>query len=198
METESYTINIWLDGYDDIFSDFDPRNFTEKTISDDFLHELKKLSRETNFDITELKLLLPADKRKHRDESMIIKRLNTHFKNSFYFHKKDKAMIRKKGIMFLLCGFIVMIAASYISFIKPESFMMHSLLILLEPAGWFSVWYGFENLFSTTRRETPELNFYRKIYKCRIVFENIWLSWMENWKLKMDNANNHWKIIVNC
>jgi len=173
MKADPHTIKIWLDGYEDIFSDFDPRHFSEKTISDDFLHELKKLSRETRYDIAELKLLLPANKRKPDDESMISKRLTTLFKNNFLFHRQDKKQIMKKGGVFLLCGSLIMVAAGYISYIQPQSFFMHSLLVLLEPAGWFSVWYGFENLFSTTRRDTPELNFYRKMYHCRIEFEDI-------------------------
>lgn len=42
----SQNISIWLDTYDDIFSDFDYRQFSEKALSDDFLTELQKMYRE--------------------------------------------------------------------------------------------------------------------------------------------------------
>lgn len=39
---ENYSISLWIDSYDDIFSDFDPRHFSLRNISDDFLYEVKK------------------------------------------------------------------------------------------------------------------------------------------------------------
>jgi hypothetical protein len=42
-------ISLWLDNYDDIYSDFDSRHFLKRRISEDFLHELrlsKKYKRE--------------------------------------------------------------------------------------------------------------------------------------------------------
>ena len=39
-----YSISLWIDSYDDIFSDFDPRPFSARNISDDFLYEVKKTS----------------------------------------------------------------------------------------------------------------------------------------------------------
>jgi hypothetical protein len=37
-----FEISIWLDSYNDIFSDFDSRPFSERTVSDDFLSEVRK------------------------------------------------------------------------------------------------------------------------------------------------------------
>jgi hypothetical protein len=39
-------IKLMLDTYDDIFSDFDPRPFSQRTLSEDFLEEARKASRE--------------------------------------------------------------------------------------------------------------------------------------------------------
>ena len=39
-------ISLSLDNYDDIFSDFDPRPFSQRALSDDFLIEAKKASRD--------------------------------------------------------------------------------------------------------------------------------------------------------
>ncbi|MBK6275849.1 MAG: hypothetical protein IPF58_14690 [Saprospirales bacterium] len=40
--SDIYEISIWLDAYDDIFSSFDSRPLSERTVSDDFLSEVKK------------------------------------------------------------------------------------------------------------------------------------------------------------
>src|SRR5690349_704077 len=40
-------LSIWLDTYDDIFSDFDPRPLNERALSDDFLSEARKMARDT-------------------------------------------------------------------------------------------------------------------------------------------------------
>src|SRR5207248_3227958 len=98
-------------------------------------------------------------------ETIINKRLHAHFKNNYHHHLDELRTIKKKAILFVLIGMCIMIGAGYISFLKSENFFVHSLLVMLEPAGWFSVWYGFEHLFRTSKRETPELNFYTKISK---------------------------------
>lgn len=43
---EMSEISIWLDNYDDIFSDFDPRPYSQRSLSDDFLAEAKKIEHE--------------------------------------------------------------------------------------------------------------------------------------------------------
>ena len=35
-------ISFWLDSYDDLFSDFDPRPYAQKGFSEDFLDEAKR------------------------------------------------------------------------------------------------------------------------------------------------------------
>ena len=40
-------IGIVIDSWDDVFSDFDPRPLSERTVSGDFVDELKKRYKET-------------------------------------------------------------------------------------------------------------------------------------------------------
>ena len=39
-------VSLWLDNYDNIFSDFDPRSYAHRELSDDFLIEAKKVTHE--------------------------------------------------------------------------------------------------------------------------------------------------------
>src|SRR3989339_701864 len=52
-------VSMWLDGYDDIFSDFDPRPYSQRSLSDDFLSEAKKVSSGKTGDRLELRFLIP-------------------------------------------------------------------------------------------------------------------------------------------
>ena len=139
-------VSILLDSYDDLFSDFDPSVYSERILSDDFIIQAKIFSKHKSGDQLSLQLLLPANKRNEQEEEVIIKRLHSYFKN---VHQQLESEVRKanaKGLALVLIGIILMIAASYISFIKPDKYHMHLLLVLLEPAGWFLLWLGLDHL----------------------------------------------------
>lgn len=164
------TISIWVDCYDDIFSDFDLRPFTVRNISDDFLRELRKLSHETESPIGELRLLLPKKARVPESEAIITKRLHGHFiKNLHYFQKKKKTE-GKKDILLSLLGICMMVCAAYISSVRSQSLPLHILLVIFEPAGWFLVWISMEHLINSTRKEKPEIEFYAKMTKSKTQF----------------------------
>lgn len=168
-----YSISLWIDSYDDIFSDFDPRPFSARNISDDFLYEVKKVSGENDFLIKEFKLLIPNNERNLETELVITKRLHSYFtKNQYYFLGKKTTEI-KKGFLYTLFGVLMMVGASLVSSLNTDKILWHTLLVIIEPAGWFLVWSGMETLINTSRKEKPELDFYNKISKSKIVFLNI-------------------------
>lgn len=170
INSDSREISLWIDNYDDIFSDFDPRPFSARNISDDFLHEIKKVSRENDFHIAELKLLIPEKNRKTDIESIITKRLHSYFlKNEHYLIKK-KIAERKNGLLYILLGTVMMLGASFVSFSQSTNIFMHILFVIFEPAGWFFVWVGLENVIYKSPKEKPELDFYSKVSKSKIVF----------------------------
>ena len=73
-------ISILLDSYDDIFSDFDPNEYSERALSDDFIIQAKKFSKNKIGNKMSLRLLLPLNKRNEQEEKVIIKRLHSYFK----------------------------------------------------------------------------------------------------------------------
>ncbi|NYT12918.1 MAG: hypothetical protein GKC01_00225, partial [Candidatus Methanofastidiosa archaeon] len=58
-------ISLILDSYDDLFSDFDPRPYSVRGLSDDFLIECRRAVRgiKTESPVLELRLLVPKNKR---------------------------------------------------------------------------------------------------------------------------------------
>jgi hypothetical protein len=163
-------ISIWLDTYDDIFSDFDPRPYSQRALSDDFLFEAKRAAREKKTGGIELKLLLPADKRSGNEETVIKKRLREYFKKQFESLQKEIKGIRLKGVSLLAVGFALMFFATLVSYNLQAGILWTFAFVLLEPTGWFVIWFGFEHLFYTVNQKKPELGFFKKMAGCNISF----------------------------
>lgn len=167
------SISIWLDNYDDIFSDFDPRPYSDRALSDDFLAEVRKVSKEREEHIGELKLLMPSDKRSGEQEEVITKRLHNHFRRNHAQYERQYKSAFKKGLTFTLSGMLLMLAASYLSAMRSEFFFIHVLLVISEPSGWFLVWSGLDTVFYTSKQSKKELDFYGKLSKSKVAFFSI-------------------------
>ncbi|MES2139686.1 MAG: hypothetical protein V4511_08240 [Bacteroidota bacterium] len=163
-------VSILLDSYDDIFSDFDPSSYSERTLSDDFIIQVKKISGNKSRNKLSLKLLLPANGRNETDEKAIIKRLHSYFKNVHQVLETDVRKTNTKGLILTAIGIAIMIIASYISFTKPEKYPVHFLLVLFEPAGWFLLWTGLDILVFSSKDTKKDLDFNKKMIKSEIKF----------------------------
>jgi len=163
-------ISLWLDDYDDIFSDFDPRPYSQRSLSDDFLLEAKKAAKDKSPDKIELRFLVPSAKRSSEREGVIKKRLHEHFKKHHDILHKEMKEIRRGGLVILLGAVFTMLAASYVEFLPLSGFLSKLLFVLLEPTGWFMAWIGLERIFYTPRQRKPDLEFYEKISKSEITF----------------------------
>ena len=163
-------LSIWLDDYDDVFSDFDSRPINERSLSDDFLVEVRKMVREKPSGKVELKLLIPGAKRKKELEIMVVKNLHTYFKHAADAIQQEMDKTRIRGIALSGFGFLVMIATAYVVSISNRSFFFNALQIVLEPSGWFMVWSGMDNIFYNARKRKPNLEFNAKMSHADIIF----------------------------
>jgi hypothetical protein len=163
-------LSIWLDDYEDIFSDFDSRPIGERSLSDDFLGEVRKMVREKPSGRVELKLLIPLDKRKKDTEAVAIKHLHSYFRYAAIAIQHEMDGTRRRGLMLAAFGFLVMIATAYVVSISNRSFFFNALQIVLEPSGWFMVWSGMDNIFYNARKRKPNLEFNTKMAHAEITF----------------------------
>ena len=166
-------ISIQLNSYNDIFSDFDRNAYNERTLSDDFITQAKKISENKSGNKMLLRLLLPTNKRNEQEEKVIVTRLHSYFKSVHKQLKYDVRKTTKRGFMLTISGIIIMIAASYLSFTKPDKYYMHILLVLFEPAGWFMLWVGLDHLVYASKDTKKDLAFYSKMIKSEIIFLHI-------------------------
>ena len=95
---EMFNISLLLDTYDDIFSDFDPRSYSQRALSDDFLLEAKKASRDKVSGKIELNFLVPAAARDIKQEAIIKKRLREHFRKHYDVMHDEYAGVIRQGI----------------------------------------------------------------------------------------------------
>jgi len=167
-------ISLILDNYDDIFSDFDPRPYPERALSDDFLIEAKKASRDVKSIGLSLKLMIPRKEENNEKERMIKKRLKEHFKHHAEMTRQEIKDTIKKGVLMALLGSLMLIVASYFSTLAgrfvTQEFLLNLVYTLLEPAGWFIAWYGLDEIFYKSAQKKPDKYFYDKMEICDIVF----------------------------
>ena len=163
-------ISLWLDTYDDIFSDFDPRPYSQRSVSVDFLDEIKRASRDKASGQIELKFMAPAGERKLEKEIQIKKRLKDHFKRHFEDINAGKRKIFARAIAFVALGFAMLFFAAYIDHLGKSGFFYSALVIFFEPAGWFTFWFSLEQIFDYFKEKNPEAVFYEKMSKAEISF----------------------------
>ena len=162
-------ISLVLDTYDDIFSDFDPRAFDRRALSDDFLNAAKKaaLGKEGAL---ELGFLIPSSQRNMERETTIRQRLRALFRKHEEMLKEEIKQTKRKGIRMAFAGIVMILVASYLLSLLSPAFWIHVLIVILEPAGWFTAWTGMDEMYHTTRQKKPELDFYEKMAHATITF----------------------------
>jgi hypothetical protein len=162
-------VSLWLDTYEDIFSDFDPRPYAHRALSEDFLAEARRAVLDRRDDVPELVFLVPTRARNLADEVVIRRRLRDHFRR----HAERLARERRRGIWesvaIAAAGFGVMTMSALLRR-QPETVARTLLHVLLEPAGWFGVWFGLDQLFYGTRELARDHAFYRKMARADVVF----------------------------
>ncbi len=164
-------VSLWLDHYDDIFSDFDPRPYSQRAISDDFVKEAKKVTREIKPGVLELRFLVPANHQKAEHENMIRKRLREHFRKHADIMKGEQKAAVRKGSMVTVTGFLLLIIAAWVHHNSGESFLWSLITVVLEPAGWFTIWTGLDAILFKSKQNLPEMEFYDKMSRAEIKFD---------------------------
>ncbi|MDD5133127.1 MAG: hypothetical protein PHD81_02630 [Candidatus Nanoarchaeia archaeon] len=163
-------ISLVLDSYGDLFSGFDPRAYSERSLSTDFLTECKRASIDKPEEGLELRLLIPKQKRSLEHEAKIRRRLKEHFDHHFKEKENEIKEVKKEGIIWFIAGIILMLISVTFLHSSGPSFLEKLMFIIFEPAGWFFVWEGLSKEFIKSKENKPEYIFYRKMKNAKISF----------------------------
>lgn len=164
-------ITIQLDNYDDIFSDFDPRPFANRELSEDFLKEISRRYHEDRKGRFEVHFTLPASSRDPSQEALIKKRLREHF--AFVASRENEFVNRTKGrgYLFMAVGFLILLADTGLFFtLHEDSPLYHVLSILLIPAGWFGMFTGIGKVVDDPYDAVERKKVYEKFEKANYIF----------------------------
>jgi len=163
-------ISLIIDTYDDIFSDFDPRPFSHRTISDDFLEAARKALRGVREGTIELRFMIPKIERVPEQEVLIKKRLHEHFRKHALILEDAKRKTIWDGAKVAVVGFVILLCATYIVSLELEGIFYSLLLVILEPSGWFTAWSGMETIVYTSKDKDAEIGFYNRMSRSEIIF----------------------------
>jgi len=171
-------ISLWLDCYDDIFSDFDSRPYTHRALSVDFLDEAKRATLDKNSTNIELRFLIPHKMRNYNMEEEIKHRLHEHFQKHHNMLLKDTKKVKMRGgIWFVLGVFLLVFSGFLYTYAEHTEFKlfaanlgMNILILIFEPAGWFLAWEGLDQVFFESRHKKPEVDFYEKMSRAEVHF----------------------------
>jgi len=155
-------ISLILDSYDDIFSSFDARPYSEKALSVDFLAECKNAVRDKGEYEIEMRLLMPKDKRNFKEETTIKKRLKIHFGKHFVEKEQEILKVKKEGFIWVSLGVLLLLGIIFVSFKFPEA-VFASFIYILEVPSWFLMWEGMAKILIDARKIEPDFIFYKKM-----------------------------------
>lgn len=161
-------IDIALDTYDDIFSDFDIRNYRYRQISRDFLDELKIRMRQSSPATTiTIALLVPPAERTPRHEKFITRRLELFFRERTLTYKQKSRKNLHDTLCFAMLGFLLLFFANFFANKVPSIFSD----FLLIPS-WYLIWSAFEKVFSQRKLLNERRSYYSALSKATIGFSD--------------------------
>lgn len=167
-------ISIVLDTYDDIFSDFDPRSYCERRISEDFLNEIETRCLETKEGGIEVRLVIPDKVRNEESEALIIQRLRTYFENKVREQENDISDTKRHGMKIFGIGAVITFVAGLMELIPEGSGKVFQILkplggVLMLP-GWFTGWLGLNDIVVDTKPLMETLTWLNKLKNAEFIF----------------------------
>lgn len=166
-------ISIWVDNYDDVFSDFDSRPYDSREFSDDFLEQVRRMAREnaTGRQVT-LKFHLMPDLRDEYTEMIITDNLQAHFKRFAQRIRNDMNHILRKGIILSIVGATFGLLLGFLESKHGSNSYMDSFNVFVQPLFWFMFLTGLDYIFKYSREEKPFLDFNVKMGNANIAFSS--------------------------
>ncbi|MBD3245570.1 MAG: hypothetical protein GF333_00985 [Candidatus Omnitrophica bacterium] len=164
-------IVIAIDDWDDVFSDFDPSPLNQRTLSEDFMQELRKRYRETKTGDLAVTICAPKDLRDPQSETMVTQRLSRHFRQRSLRRLKEIRRVRLRGAMFVCFGIFFLASLTFAAYYRIFSeFTLEIVGIVLMPLGWFGIWEGFSKIVDISPSFSQEAALFEKLAKAKYRF----------------------------
>ncbi len=169
-QSEQLNISLIIDTYDDIFSDFDPRPYHERALSEDFLVEVRRRHIPHKKGGLEVRFLVPDSVRDIRVEAVIKRRLKGYFKDEERMSSKKIFDMVKRGYVYLTIGALVLLGTAFVGISFGDNIYARVIDLLLAPAGWFGMWEGISMIVKHDENLETLLDLDEKLADASFVF----------------------------
>jgi hypothetical protein len=167
-------ISIAIDTYDDIFSDFDPRDISQRDLSEDFIIELTRRHRQDMKGKYDVVLVAPRSIEDTAAEKKIISRLNRYFHQKYRRYVKSINELRLRGSIYIALGMAFLLALALLTYYKKLDILMLEIIgIVFMPLGWFGIWEGFSKIVDLPFKLESDTQVYKKLSRAAYKFEYI-------------------------
>jgi len=164
-------ITITLDTYDDIFSDFDPRPYSQRELSEDFIKEIQRRYMEDKRGRFEVHFTIPFSERDAKEEALIKKRLREHFAIQMSRENEAIKSTKSRGYIYMLVGAFVLLSDAFALVVMNESSVFYRVLsVLIVPAGWYGMWTGMGKVIDDPFISIEKKALYEKFEKANYIF----------------------------
>ncbi|MEM3364245.1 MAG: hypothetical protein QXS93_01915 [Candidatus Micrarchaeia archaeon] len=172
MEKISFkNIDIALESYEDLYSDFDISHYSKRELSEDFVKELiKRTSGEYDTKELQITLSIPSSKRDPTVERAIIRRIRQHFAKRVESYTSEIHSYQRRGIKYIVAGALIILLDV---FTPKESYpLLSAMFSILMVAGWFGVWTGIAKIVDEPAQMSAQKRIYSNLASAHYVFVN--------------------------
>ena len=169
--TDSYIIEIALDSYGDIFSEWDPAPFKLRDIDPDLALYLEGCSEDIplKYPVT-LSFTVPKGYRRENVEVQARNGLKNGFTFKRYFIKKEIHTLNRRTFFYFIIGFAFLWVATIFPKQLIESPFPSIIVEGLFIGGWVFLWEAISILLFTTRSLRHQDHIYKRLQNSPIAF----------------------------
>lgn len=161
-------IDIALDSYDDIFSDFDITPYAKRQLSEDFIIEMLRRVPASTDGPVKVVLSIPQAARDPQDEKVIQKRIRHVFSKKLQEIEGEIRTYQQKGLKYMLIGSVIIL----LTLVETDWLLLNTIFNILLVPGWFGIWTGLAKIFD----EPADLIKAKKAYQTLSTAQYVFVS----------------------
>lgn len=164
------SVDLALDHYDEIFSDFDRSPYSSRALSNDFVGELTRRFGETGHGQIEVVFSLPRAVRNRDTEALIKERLRKYFQWKLSEVDEDIREEVGRGMKYIGVGAAVIACSTVLTHMFSQNLALNVIGEILLVPGWVGEFLGLEKIIDTRPKVRKQREFYEKFRDATYVF----------------------------
>lgn len=161
----TFIIEVSLDGYEDIFNEWDPAPFKRRDLDPDLIYFLEDCSDDIPLRYPiRIRFEMPGDLRIEEKEQRITLGIRNYFRFRKNSIQKDIDQLRKRIIIYTVMSFGFLLSATLSSGMADKNILIQTGIEGLFIGGWVFLWEAISLIFFSMRDKQVE---YRKAERFR-------------------------------